>query len=61
MNPIDVMGDILKFRGFKESSLKDKMKWLFVLIHFFSLLLLYHLILYIPLLPDIIKERFKRR
>lgn len=61
MNPIDVMDDILLFRGFWGSSFKVKLKWLFILYPLFLGLLLFHLILWIPLLPIIVKRKLKRK
>jgi hypothetical protein len=61
MNPIDIMEDILRFRGFWKSPFKDKIKWIFILYPFFLGVLLFHLILWIPLLPSIIKSMFKRK
>lgn len=56
MIPIDVMGDILMFKGFWKSPLKEKAKWIFILYPCFLFLLLFHLMLWIPLLPVIIKN-----
>lgn len=42
----NMVKDILLFKGFKESSFKDKMKWLFVLFPFFFLVVGFFSIIY---------------
>ena len=43
MNFVDLMGDILKFRGFMGAPLKEKLKWIFVLYPFFVFALIYYI------------------
>jgi hypothetical protein len=45
----DVLEDILRFRGFKKSGWKDKMKWLLIY-PILLLIIAYHLITWIPAL-----------
>lgn len=60
-HPIDVMEDVLKLKGFTTMSMKDRAKLLFVLYPFFLAVLIFHLILWIPVLPILVKDKFKKR
>lgn len=42
MNPVEVMSDILKFKGFWSAPLNEKLKWLFILYPFFVFVVIYY-------------------
>jgi hypothetical protein len=60
VDPTEIIGDILKFKGFWKSPFKDKLKWLFVLYPFAVFIILYHMVLWIPVLPSIFWDKIRR-
>jgi hypothetical protein len=56
VDPAEIIGDILKFKGFIKSSFKDKLKWIFILYPFALVVVAYHLILWIPYFIDAFKR-----
>ena len=60
VNPIDIIEGIIRFRGFKEVEFKKKMKWILVLYPFALIVLLVHLILWIPFLPIMLIDKFRK-
>jgi hypothetical protein len=61
INPVEIIKDILKFRGFKKATFKEKMQWIFIFYPFALGIVLFHLVLWIPYIPSLIKDKIKKR